>query len=291
MATSLNTLAAAGVTARPGRAGRRRGPAGDRPAKAGETGARHLRMLLAGGRLPQWRSRPPGSWRPGRCWSWTTTCAAGAPPGRSGSTRCCSTRAPRCWAGALCTGPGVAALRAAAAAHRPAAGQRQAATALEVTEALQARPPLVRHQLAAARHRAGAKALAARLYGVGPVTALAITCWLAGAGRFSFSRQAVRFAGPGHHRVLLRPHGPAREAVPAGAAGAALGRRRGRQDPTPAPPPRPPVLRRGQGPHQHQARLPARGPQDPPARPITSRPGPATTRSPPPDPPATVTST
>ena len=31
--------------------------------------------------------------------------------------------------------------------------------------------------------------------GAGPVTALAITCWLAGAGRFSSSRQAVRFAG------------------------------------------------------------------------------------------------
>ena len=39
------------------------------------------------------------------------------------------------------------------------------------------------------------KVLAARLYGVGPITALAITCWLAGADRFSSSRQAVRFAG------------------------------------------------------------------------------------------------
>jgi hypothetical protein len=38
-------------------------------------------------------------------------------------------------------------------------------------------------------------ALAARLYGVGPVTALAITCWLGGEGRFSSSRKAVRFAG------------------------------------------------------------------------------------------------
>ena len=37
--------------------------------------------------------------------------------------------------------------------------------------------------------------LAARLYGVGPVTALALTCWLGGAGRFSSSRKAVRFAG------------------------------------------------------------------------------------------------
>ena len=37
--------------------------------------------------------------------------------------------------------------------------------------------------------------LAAQLYGVGPVTALALTCWLGGAGRFSSARKAVRFAG------------------------------------------------------------------------------------------------
>jgi transposase len=48
---------------------------------------------------------------------------------------------------------------------------------------------------AAARRLAGAKVLAARLYGVGPIAALAMTCWLGGEGRFSSSRQAVRFAG------------------------------------------------------------------------------------------------
>src|SRR6202022_4828231 len=47
----------------------------------------------------------------------------------------------------------------------------------------------------AARGLTGARVLAARLYGVGPVTALAMTCWLGGAGRFSSSRKAVRFAG------------------------------------------------------------------------------------------------
>jgi transposase len=63
-------------------------------------------------------------------------------------------------------------------------------------EALEGRLHAVRHQLlAAARHLAGAKVLAARLYGVGPVTALALTCWLAGDGRFSSARKAVRFAG------------------------------------------------------------------------------------------------
>jgi transposase len=132
------------------------------------------------------------------------------------------------------------------------------ATALEVIEALEARLHVVRHQLTdAARHLAGAKVLAARLYGVGPVTALAITCWLAGAGRFSSSRQAVRFAGPGHHRLVLGPQGPARAAVPAGAAGAALGALRGGQDPRPYLGAGPPLLRGGQGPQEQQARLPA----------------------------------
>jgi transposase len=65
-----------------------------------------------------------------------------------------------------------------------------------VTEALEARLYAVRHQLTdAVRHLAGAKVLAARLYGVGPVTALAMTCWLAGKDRFFSSRKAVRFAG------------------------------------------------------------------------------------------------
>ncbi len=104
--------------------------------------------------------------------------------------------APALGEGTLRTGQGVAALRAAVAAHLSPAGQLQVATALEVIEALETRMHVVRHQLlAAARHLTGAKVLAARLYGVGPVTALAMTCWLAGKDRFSSSRKAVRFAG------------------------------------------------------------------------------------------------
>jgi len=54
----------------------------------------------------------------------------------------------------------------------------------------------VRRQLLdQARHLRGAAELTARLYGVGPITGLALTCWLGGAGRFSSSRKAVRFAG------------------------------------------------------------------------------------------------
>ena len=82
----------------------------------------------------------------------------------------------------------------------------------------------LRHQLLdAARHLAGAKVLAERLYGAGPFAALAMTCWLAGQDRFSSSRQAVRFAGPGRHRVVPGPQGAARAAVPARPAGAAPG--------------------------------------------------------------------
>ena len=104
--------------------------------------------------------------------------------------------APALGEGALRTEAGVAALREAAAAHLSPAGQLQVATALEVIDALDARLHALRHPLLdATRHLAGAKVLAARLYGVGPVTALALTCWLGGAGRFSSSRKAVRFAG------------------------------------------------------------------------------------------------
>ena len=41
----------------------------------------------------------------------------------------------------------------------------------------------------------GAKTLTDALYGVGPITGLALTCWLGGADRFSSARKAVRFAG------------------------------------------------------------------------------------------------
>jgi transposase len=123
------------------------------------------------------------------------TCAASTPPGRS-----CAVffhqGAPALGEGALRTEQGLAVLRAAAAAHLSPGGQLQVATALDMLAAVEARMEVLRGQLRdAARHLTGAKVLAARLYGVGPVTALALTCWLAGAGRFSSSRKAVRFTG------------------------------------------------------------------------------------------------
>jgi transposase len=104
--------------------------------------------------------------------------------------------APPLSEGALRTEPGLAGLRAAAGAHLSPAGQQQVATALDMLAATEARMGPLRHQLAgAARHLTGAKVLAARLYGAGPLTALALTCWLGRAGRFSSSRKAVRFTG------------------------------------------------------------------------------------------------
>jgi hypothetical protein len=100
----------------------------------------------------------------------------------------------------LRTEPGLAALRAAAAAHLSPAGQQQVGTALDMLAAVEARMGPLRKQLTeTARHLTGAKVLAERLYGVGPVTGLDITVW-------SSDRK-----------------GPSGAAVPAGAAGAALG--------------------------------------------------------------------
>ena len=104
--------------------------------------------------------------------------------------------APALGDGALRTDRDLGALRAGAAAHLSPAGQLQVATALDMLAGLEARLDMLRHRLlAAARGLSGARVLAERLYGVGPVTGLAMTCWLGGAGRFSSSRKAVRFAG------------------------------------------------------------------------------------------------
>ena len=168
-----------------------------RHAKTDKTDSRHLRTLLAEGRLPEcWI--PPEHILEYRALletyhdlraehtAWVQRIHAvffhqGAPPLGEGVLR---------------TEQGLAALRAAAAAHLSPAGQLQVATALDMLAAVEARMEMLRKQLLdAARHLTGARVLAARLYGAGPVTALALTCWLAGAGRFSSSRKAVRFTG------------------------------------------------------------------------------------------------
>jgi len=168
-----------------------------RHAKTDKTDSAHLRRLLAEGRLPEcWI--PPAQILECRALletyhdlrrehtAWVQRIHAvffhqGAPPLGEGVLR---------------TEQGLARLRAAAAAHLSPAGQLQVATALDMLAATEAQLGPLRHQLRdAARHLTGARVLAERLYGVGPVTGLALTCWLAGAGRFSSSRKAVRFTG------------------------------------------------------------------------------------------------
>ena len=84
--------------------------------------------------------------------------------------------APALGEAALRTERDLQALRTAAAAHLSPAGQLQVATALAVLAELETQLEALRHQLVdAARHLAGAKVLAERLYGVGPATALALT--------------------------------------------------------------------------------------------------------------------
>jgi transposase len=168
-----------------------------RHAKTDKTDSRHLRQLLAEGRLPE-------------CW---------IPPGPVLECRALLEAyhdlrrehtawvqrihavffhqgAPALGEGTLRGTDGLAAVRAAAAAHLSPAGQRQVATALAMIDCLEEQLYVLRHQLLdTARHLTGAKVLADRLYGVGPLTALALTCWLGGAGRFSSARKAVRFAG------------------------------------------------------------------------------------------------
>ena len=161
-----------------------------------KTDSRHLRELLAQGRLPSAGSRRRTSWSAGRCSSCITICGPSILPGCSASMRCSSTRALRLWATGRCA-PDRAWPRCRR--QRPLTCPRPVSCRpppMEVIEALEAQMHAVPHQLlAAARHLAGAKVLAERLYGVGPMTALAMTCWLGGAGRFSSSRKAVRFAG------------------------------------------------------------------------------------------------
>ena len=176
-----------------------------RHAKTDKTDSRHLRELLAEGRLPE-------------CW---------IPPSVILECRALLETyhdlrrehtawvqrihavffhqgAPALGEAALRTDDDLEALRAAAAAHLSPAGRLQVATALEMTGALEARLEVVRHELLlAARHLTGARVLAARLYGVGPVTALAMTCWL--AGRAGSPPPARRSGSPGWISLSVPP--------------------------------------------------------------------------------------
>jgi transposase len=74
--------------------------------------------------------------------------------------------------------------------------QLQITTALAVMDILAEHLDQLRRRVVyTAGHVTGALALKEQIYGVGPMTALALCCWLGGAKRFSSSRKAVRFTG------------------------------------------------------------------------------------------------
>ena len=174
-----------------------------------------------------------------------------------------------------------AALAALAAAHLTWSGQLQVAVALDMLACLEGRMNDLRNRIRAqARAMPAARALADRLYGVGPLSALALACWLGGAGRFSSSRQAVRFAG------WTSPSGPpTARARPAGCPGrdprccAGPCTRPARPTPAPALPTTPTTPRSRTG--ATASAPPCPKPASSSARPFTSWTPSATTPSPP----------
>jgi transposase len=98
--------------------------------------------------------------------------------------------------GGLNTEEGRQRLAQIAAGQLSAAGQLQVATALAMLEVIEVHLEDLRRRLVrTAKQLRGAKTLTDTIYGVGPITALALCCWLGGADRFASSRKAVRFAG------------------------------------------------------------------------------------------------
>jgi transposase len=221
--------------------GRRRRPKTDR------TDARHLRQLLADGRLPQ-------------CWIPPTQileCRAlletyhdlrtehtawvqriHAVLFHHGARRPCDMR----------TAEGHAELAAIAAAELSPTGQLQVTTALAMLAAVETQLNIVQRNILDAAHRVrGAKVLRARLYGVGPITALALTCWLGGPA--GSPRPASRSGSPGWMSPSTPPTGSAPPGTrPGKARRCCAGAVRGRQGSLSPHRPRPQLLRPSQRP-------------------------------------------
>jgi len=166
-------------------------------AKTGPADARLLRELLAQGRVP-------GCWIPPEqvleCRALLETYHALRREHTAWVQRAHAVLfhqgAARLGEGGISTAEGRELLCAIAAGQLSPAGRQQIGLYLRMLEVTEAELSALRAQLAAiARHLGGPKALASRLYGVGPITGLALTCWLGGADRFSSARKAVRFAG------------------------------------------------------------------------------------------------
>jgi transposase len=168
-----------------------RGP--KRRAKTDRTDARHLRELLAAGRLPESWIPPEQVLEMRARLRLFKACARSTPPGCSGFTRFCCTRVPR-RSQATCSGRANR-RRLDAADELSPAGRQAVASALRILDALDAELLPLRRQIAAfARRQPGCRALQAQ-YGVGPITAVALWAELGDTRRFSSSRKAVRHTG------------------------------------------------------------------------------------------------
>jgi transposase len=81
-------------------------------------------------------------------------------------------------------------------AHLTPVAQTQIQLCASMLDVIEAHLHQIRQELQRrSRQMRGARVLQQTIYGVGPITALALCCWLGGANRFSSARKAVRFAG------------------------------------------------------------------------------------------------
>ena len=196
-----------------------------RHAKTDRTDSRHLRELLAEGRLPEcWI--PPSHILECRALLETYHDLRAEHTGWVQRIHAVFFHqgAPALGDGALRTDRDLEALRAAAAAHLSPAGQLQVATALDMLAGLEARLGVLRAPAAGCcpepDRRQGARRAAVR----GRAGHRAGDDLLAGRRRpVLLLPQGGPVRRAGRHRLVLRPQGPARAAVPAGPAGAALG--------------------------------------------------------------------
>jgi transposase len=103
---------------------------------------------------------------------------------------------PAVVAGGLSTAQARAAAVAAAGPYLSAAARIQIDVGADMLTVVEGHLDGLRRELLRwSRRMRGARVLTQTLYGVGPITGLALCCWLGGADRFSSSRKAVRFAG------------------------------------------------------------------------------------------------
>jgi transposase len=104
--------------------------------------------------------------------------------------------APAVAAGGLSTQVGRQAAAQAAALYLSPAGRIQFDIYAAMLDALEVQLDALRREVVRrARQLRGARLLQQTIYGVGPIAALAMVCWLGGDKRFSSSRKVVRFAG------------------------------------------------------------------------------------------------